>query len=108
MDAIIIQSNQNVAFLKDGLVIQSIAYRKEGLDSELEGFKSELGADSFVRYEFDEVVDEAGNVSKIQKPFPSWIWSDLNRSFQPPIAYPESGDWQWDESVENWVEFAGE
>ena len=40
-----------------------------------------------------------------RKPFPSWIGDINTMSWQPPIPYPQDGkQYQWDESIVNWVE----
>ena len=37
--------------------------------------------------------------------YPSWVFSETKCVFEPPIAYPQDGkQYQWDESIINWVE----
>jgi hypothetical protein len=33
------------------------------------------------------------------QPYPSWTWDN---GWQPPIQYPEEGDWQWNEDNQQW------
>lgn len=35
------------------------------------------------------------------QPYPSWTWAD--GKWTPPVPYPESGEWQWDEAGQQWV-----
>lgn len=37
-------------------------------------------------------------------PYPSWTVDTVNHDLIPPIPYPESGYYQWDEPTLSWVE----
>ena len=38
------------------------------------------------------------------QPYPSWMLDDETCLWQPPVPYPNDGNqYQWDESVGNWV-----
>ena len=41
---------------------------------------------------------------KGNKPFPSWVWSDITNSWLAPVSKPETGTWIWDEEFQQWVE----
>lgn len=41
----------------------------------------------------------------LRQPYHSWIGDIETMSWQPPITYPQDGkQYQWDESIINWVE----
>lgn len=47
------------------------------------------------------------NVFVKTKPYPSWIL-DENYEWQPPVAFPIlSGDYEWDETIQNWRKLDG-
>ena len=50
------------------------------------------------------------NVPYPIKPFSSWTWSEKNRSYESPVAYPNDNGylWDWDETNKKWVKRSGE
>jgi len=40
-----------------------------------------------------------------QKPYPSWTVDSDNYCFVPPTPYPESENWEWDESTLSWIPY---
>ena len=34
-----------------------------------------------------------------KKPFPSYTLNQTTYQWEPPIPYPSSGDWKWDEAA---------
>ena len=38
------------------------------------------------------------------KPYPSWTLNESTCWYEPPVAHPESGPCEWDESNKEWVE----
>jgi len=38
------------------------------------------------------------------QPYPSWTQNE-NGLWQAPVAYPDTGDWEWSEQNQNWVEY---
>jgi hypothetical protein len=42
------------------------------------------------------------------KPFASWLLNEALCLWQPPVPYPTTGNWAWDEASVNWVEVEGE
>ena len=39
------------------------------------------------------------------KPYASWTFDRETLEFIPPVPYPESGDWTWNEETLSWVEY---
>jgi hypothetical protein len=35
------------------------------------------------------------------QPYPSWSWDEGR--WNPPVSYPDEGDWQWDEDLQDWA-----
>ena len=38
------------------------------------------------------------------QPYPSWVLNTTTWHYEAPIPYPESGQYQWDESTTSWKE----
>lgn len=39
-----------------------------------------------------------------QAPFPTWIWSDEEDCWMPPVPFPNDGkDYTWDDSSVSWI-----
>jgi hypothetical protein len=37
------------------------------------------------------------------KPFPSWVWNDVDGWYEAPIPWPsDGGQYEWDESAQSW------
>ena len=49
--------------------------------------------------------DQAADVFVAPKPFPSWTL-DTSFDWQPPVPYPSSGNYWWDEEGQEWEEYA--
>lgn len=49
--------------------------------------------------------NESADVFVCPQPFPSWTL-DTNFDWQPPVPYPSSGNYLWDEEGQKWEEFA--
>jgi hypothetical protein len=45
-------------------------------------------------------------VPRPAQPYPSWVWDDAR--WQPPVPYPDEGDWEWDEATGDWVPYTGD
>ena len=52
---------------------------------------------------FGYFYDEINDIFVSPQPYSSWIL-DNNYDWQPPVERPESGFWEWDEEVLNWIE----
>jgi hypothetical protein len=52
-----------------------------------------------IGYTYDEDADQF----VAPQPFPSWSL-DSNNDWQPPVPYPSSGSYFWDEETEGWKE----
>lgn len=48
--------------------------------------------------------NEINNVFISHKPFPSWIL-DANFKWKSQVAYPSSGNYTWNETLSEWIEF---
>ena len=48
--------------------------------------------------------NEINNVFISPKPFPSWIL-DANFKWKSQVAYPSSGNYTWNETLSEWIEF---
>lgn len=53
-----------------------------------------------IGYLYDEVAD----VFVCPQPFPSWTL-DTSFDWQPPVPYPSSGNYLWDEEGQEWKEY---
>ena len=42
------------------------------------------------------------------QPFASWTLDEKTCQWKPPIAYPVTGNYRWDEASVNWVKVEGE
>ena len=42
------------------------------------------------------------------KTYPSWILDEETCLWEPPISKPETGEFIWDEEIQNWVELEDE
>jgi hypothetical protein len=49
--------------------------------------------------------NESADVFVCPQPFPSWTL-DISFDWQPPVPYPSSGNYLWDEEGQKWEEFA--
>lgn len=38
------------------------------------------------------------------KPFSSWVLSQQTACWEPPIAQPTEGSWEWDETTTSWIQ----
>ena len=50
------------------------------------------------------VYDETNDVFYEQQPFESWTLDTSTWLWEPPVAYPATGRWIWDEENTEWVE----
>ena len=50
------------------------------------------------------------NIPYPTKQFSSWTWSESERAYLPPVAYPGDNGylWEWDETNKKWVKRSGE
>ena len=53
-----------------------------------------------IGYSYDDVAD----VFVCPQPFPSWTL-DTSFDWQPPVPYPSSGNYWWDEEGQEWKEY---
>jgi hypothetical protein len=53
-----------------------------------------------IGYTYDQVAD----VFVAPQPFPSWTL-DTNFDWQPPVPYPSTGNYRWDEEGQEWKEY---
>ena len=53
-----------------------------------------------IGYSYDEVAD----VFVQPQPFPSWTL-DTSFDWQPPVPYPSTGNYWWDEEGQEWKEY---
>jgi hypothetical protein len=49
--------------------------------------------------------DKEHDVFYESKPFPSWTLNQSTWSWEPPVAMPTEGKYQWNESTTSWVVF---
>ena len=45
-------------------------------------------------------------VPRPAQPYLSWVWDDGR--WQPPVPYPDDGDFEWDEDAAGWVPWDGD
>ena len=38
------------------------------------------------------------------KPYPSWVLNEITCQWNPPVSKPPTGEWDWNEETEQWVE----
>ena len=50
------------------------------------------------------VYDSTNDVFYEQQPYASWTLNESNWQWEPPVEYPESGWWIWDEDNQQWIE----
>jgi hypothetical protein len=50
------------------------------------------------------VYDETNDVFYEEQPFESWTLDTSTWLWEPPVAYPATGKWTWDEENTEWVE----
>jgi len=48
------------------------------------------------------VYDKVRDAFYEPQPFPSWIFNEETCIWNPPIPYPNDGDYYWDEEILNW------
>ena len=48
------------------------------------------------------VYDTDNDVFYEQQPYPSWTLNNKNWQWDPPIPYPDTGKWQWNEENQEW------
>lgn len=53
----------------------------------------------------DEKRQQMLNDLAASNPYPSWTVDEVNHDLIPPMPYPETGAWTWDESTVSWVEY---
>jgi len=41
------------------------------------------------------------------QPYPSWVWSNDQYNWLPPVSMPEEGAYTWDEQTQNWLPLEG-
>ena len=51
-----------------------------------------------VGYKYDSTND----VFYEQEPYPSWTLNETTWLWEPPVAYPETGRWIWNEENQEW------
>ena len=56
----------------------------------------------------DEVRESMLSTLTASNPYPSWTVDIINHTLIPPISKPTEGEWQWDESIINWIPYAGD
>ena len=60
------------------------------------------------RYNFagiSDIYDTDADAFYTEQPFPSWTLNDTTYIWEAPVAYPDSGDYVWDEESGSWVEY---
>ena len=109
------------AFLdENSIVIQVIAGRNEdevvdGI-SDWEAHYSEVMGQRCVRTSYNNSIrkqyagigftyNEEADVFIAPQPFPSWSL-DVSYDWQPPVPYPSSGSYHWDEGNQEWKELS--
>lgn len=60
-------------------------------------FRKQFAAGVGFRYDAD------ADVFIEPAPYPSWVL-DSDYEWQPPVSYPDSGQWRWDEGTQGWIE----
>lgn len=38
------------------------------------------------------------------QPFSSWTWNEELKKWEAPTAYPENGQYNWDENTSSWID----
>ena len=114
------------ALIKENIVIAVIGIDNEKLMSngvELEQLGIDFINSLSISYDYDTVRqtsynsnfrnkyagigdtwNEINNVFISPKPFPSWIL-DANFKWKSQVAYPSSGNYTWNETLSEWIEF---
>lgn len=47
--------------------------------------------------------DEARDAFIPPKEFPSWVLNETTCRWDPPVPYPATGRWKWNEPTKSWV-----
>ena len=55
-----------------------------------------------IGYVFNEELDAFIS----PKPYPSWILNEETADWEAPVVKPETGNWTWNESTQEWDEIA--
>lgn len=50
------------------------------------------------------------NVPYPEKLYTSWTWNETNRTYEPPVQYPQNSEylWMWQENDNKWVKLSGQ
>jgi hypothetical protein len=84
------------------IVAPSIAW----CDANLGGTWIETWADGGIRKNYAGIgysYDAVRNAFIPPRPYASWVLNDATCQWKPPVPYPASGHWVWDEAIEDWV-----
>lgn len=93
----------------DGLVVESIVADQEFIDSYVDntpGTWLETKQDGSIRKNYAGVgyTYDAENDAFIEpKPYNSWVLNNTTFKWEPPVPYPDDGEFYvWHESTESW------
>ena len=50
------------------------------------------------------LYDTENDVFYMQRPYDSWTLNNATWEWEPPVPYPDTGKWRWDEQVREWIE----
>lgn len=82
----------DVAYIKNGSVVNVLAFKSSATDEELNQFTENLGADSFKRLAYNEIVRD-GAIMIPEKPAPEsgieYVWNQENKTWEfPKLEFP--------------------
>jgi len=53
------------------------------------------------------IYDKQKDAFYMPSPYPSWTLNETTCQWEPPVAYPESGSYSWNEETQAWDEIDG-